>query len=82
MKKQLFLLVSLPVLCFCQTTTIKNDLQKEKLLGNVKRVRQECYVAKEKFGEIIQSNRKNSLKDNYLKLYNEKGNKTVKGCVK
>src|ERR1700751_5509703 len=75
MKKLLFILLSLPFFCFCQTTAIKNDLQKEDLLGNVKQVRQGCYEAQEKFGEVIQGNRKNSEKENYLKIYNEKGNK-------
>ena len=75
MKKQLFLLLSLPFFCFCQTAAIKNDLQKESLKGNVKQVKQNNYFVLEKFGEVVQGSKKITEKDNYLKLYNEKGNK-------
>jgi hypothetical protein len=75
MNKQIFLLLSFPFFCFCQTNK-KSDLQKEGLLGNIKQVKQNYYAASEKFGELIQGDKKDSDTENYLKIYNEKGNKT------
>ena len=74
MNKQIFLLLSFPFFCFCQTSNKKSDLQKEELVGNIKQIKQNYFAASEKFGELIQGNKKDSDKDNFLKTFNEKGN--------
>ena len=75
MNKNIFILASLPFFCFSQINNKKSDFQKEGLFGNVKEVKQTLYAASEKFGEVIQGNKKESDKDNFMQTFNEKGNK-------
>jgi len=50
-----------------------NDLQKERLSGNVESVRQRVYWALEKFGRMSKGKLQNMSAQDYLKIYDEDG---------
>ena len=50
-----------------------NDLKKERLIGNVKSVRQRVYWALEKFGRFDKGKLQNMTAHDFLKVFNEAG---------
>jgi len=74
MKKIIYTFLALMLIsCFGQNN--KNSLQKEKILGNVKSVREISYVAHDKFGKVSKGARKGDiLHQDFLKIFNTNGN--------